>query len=325
MTALAVVVLWAAYLVREVLLLIYMSGLLAIGFSPIVRLIERQQVLPVGTRRFPRWLAILVLYLFIIGALVGIGFLIVPPLVHQGQQLWGALPEMFENGAGLPGPEGLLEQPLTMQEAVARAPVTQGGDAVGTVFGAIAGVVGGLFGFLTILILTFYLLVEADQLRASLLQLFPRKPAHDGRRGQPRHHAQGQRLAGRPTGARRDYRGVVCARLVADWGAVLLRAGAYLRNRRTDPGRRPDSVRDPGDRGGLQHLAEDCIAGDCLLRGPAAVREPHPRAEGDGAAGRRQRGHGDRRHSSSAANCSASSGPFWRCRPRQFCRCCSPS
>ena len=59
MTALAVVVLWAAYLVRDVLLLIYMSGLLAVGFSPIVRLIERQSVLPIGTRRFPRWLAIL--------------------------------------------------------------------------------------------------------------------------------------------------------------------------------------------------------------------------------------------------------------------------
>ena len=43
MTALAVILLWAAYLVRDVLLLIYVSGLLAIGFSPIVRLIERQQ------------------------------------------------------------------------------------------------------------------------------------------------------------------------------------------------------------------------------------------------------------------------------------------
>jgi predicted PurR-regulated permease PerM len=88
MTALAVVVLWAAYLVRDVLLLIYISGLMAIGFSPTVRLIERQKVLPIGTKRFPRWMAILVLYLMIIGALVGIGFLIVPPLVAQARGLW---------------------------------------------------------------------------------------------------------------------------------------------------------------------------------------------------------------------------------------------
>jgi hypothetical protein len=88
MAAFTVVLLWAAYLVRDVLLLIYMSGLLAVGFSPIIRLIERQRFLPIGTRRFPRWLAILILYLFIIGAVVGIGFLVVPPLVHQAQQLW---------------------------------------------------------------------------------------------------------------------------------------------------------------------------------------------------------------------------------------------
>ena len=96
MTALAAIVLWAAIMVRHVLLLIYISGLLAVGFSPIVRLIERQKALPIGTQRFPRWLAILVLYLVIIGALTGIGFLILPPLVDQAQQLWKALPDMFD-------------------------------------------------------------------------------------------------------------------------------------------------------------------------------------------------------------------------------------
>ena len=35
------------------------------------------------------------------------------------------------------------------------------------------GVVGGLFGLLTILILTFYILVDADSLRTSMLRLFP--------------------------------------------------------------------------------------------------------------------------------------------------------
>jgi predicted PurR-regulated permease PerM len=172
MAALTVALLWAAYLVRDVLLLIYMSGLLAVGFSPIIRLIERQEFLPIGTRRFPRWLAILVLYLFIIGALVGIGFLVVPPLVHQAQQLWGALPQMFERAQEFLVQKGLLREQLTIQEAVERTPVSKGGDAVTTVFGALAGVVGGLFGFLTILILTFYLLVEAATLRTSLLQLF---------------------------------------------------------------------------------------------------------------------------------------------------------
>lgn len=173
MTVLAAVIVWAAYLVRDVLLLIYISGLLAIGFSPIVRLIERQRMLPVGTRRLPRWFAILVLYVFILGTLTGIGFLVVPPIVHQGQQLWTALPDMLDKGQRFLVDKGILQQPLTFQEAVARAPVSRGGEAVGTVFGAIIGVIGGLFGILTILILTFYLLVESAELRASMLRLFP--------------------------------------------------------------------------------------------------------------------------------------------------------
>lgn len=137
MAALAVILLWAAYLVRDVLLLIYISGLLAIGFSPIVRLIERQTVLPIGTRRFPRWLAILVLYVFILGALTGIGFLVVPPIAHQAQQLWNAAPEMFDRAQDFLISKGLLQQHLTITEAVQLAPVPGATATVG-VFGAIA-------------------------------------------------------------------------------------------------------------------------------------------------------------------------------------------
>jgi predicted PurR-regulated permease PerM len=173
MTAFSVVVLWAAYQARHILLLLYISGLLAVGFSPMIRLIERQRVLPIGTQRFPRWLAILVLYLAILGALVGMGFLVVPPLVEQARQLGAALPEMFDRGQTFLVEQGILEHPLSVREAVERAPVPGGSGAVGTVFGTIAGFVGGVFGFLTILIVTFYLLVEADALRQSMLRLFP--------------------------------------------------------------------------------------------------------------------------------------------------------
>jgi len=173
MTALAVIVVWCAFLVRDVLLLIYMSGLLAIGFSPIVRLIERQKVMPIGSKRFPRWLAILVLYVIILGTLTGIGFMIVPPLVHQGQQFWAALPDLFERGQQFLIDKGVLKEHLTLRQAVEAAPGRGGGEAVGTVLGAVVGVVGGIFGLITMLILTFYILIEADKIRNTMLRLFP--------------------------------------------------------------------------------------------------------------------------------------------------------
>lgn len=175
MTVLAVILVWCAFLVRDVLLLVYISGLFAIGFSPVVRLIERQKVLPIGTRRFPRWLAILILYLIILGTLVGIGFMIAPPLNHQAQQLWTAFPDLFDRAQEFLIEKGVLHEHVTLTEAVKQAPKTGGKEAVGTVFGAVVNVVGGLFGLLTLLILTFYILIEADSLRALLLRLFPRR------------------------------------------------------------------------------------------------------------------------------------------------------
>jgi predicted PurR-regulated permease PerM len=174
MTAFAVILLWVLYQIRDVLLLLYISGLFAIGFSPIVRLIERQRLLPVGTRRFPRWLAILVLYVFIIGVLIGVGGIIFPPLVEQAQQLWDQRTQMFERGQQTLHELGLLRGDLiTFEEAVERAPGAAGdATVVSTVVGAVRGVVGGIVGFLTILIVTFYLLVDSWNLHQGFLRLF---------------------------------------------------------------------------------------------------------------------------------------------------------
>lgn len=172
MVAVAVILVWAAFLVRKALLLLYVSGLFAIGFSPIVRVIERQKVLPIA-RRLPRWLAILILYVAILGTIALVFVLIFPPLFHQSQALWARLPEMFERTQEFLISKGVLRQHFTMQEAVQRAPGA-GGDAVGVVAGAVGNVAGGIFGLVTILILTFYILIESSSLRESALRLFPR-------------------------------------------------------------------------------------------------------------------------------------------------------
>ena len=83
-------------------------------------------------------------------------------------------PEMFDRAQDFLISKGLLQQHLTITEAVQLAPVPGATATVG-VFGAIAGVLGGVFGFVTILILTFYMLVEAESLRWSLLHLLPKQ------------------------------------------------------------------------------------------------------------------------------------------------------
>ena len=172
MTALTGIVLWCAYIVRDALLIVYVSVVLAIGFSPIVRILERQRL---GVaKRAPRWLAILVLYLAILGTIALVLVLIFPPLVHQAQALWDQRTEMFDKAQQFLISKGWLKEHLTMREAVERAPGTSG-DAVTRVARTAASLAGGIFGVVTILILTFYMLVDSWALRQYALRLLPKK------------------------------------------------------------------------------------------------------------------------------------------------------
>ena len=171
-TAVGVAVVWALYLARDAILIIYISVLLAIGFGPLVHAIEHQNVVPVG-KRLPRWLAILAVYLVIVGVLTIVGLLVIPPLVAQTQELWTRLPDWLERAQAFLMRHGLLSHRISLEEAVRSAPAGSQGNAVGTVAMALRTIVGGLFAFVTTLILTFYLLIESDTLFAAFARLFP--------------------------------------------------------------------------------------------------------------------------------------------------------
>ena len=170
--AATVATLWALYLARQVLMLVYVSALLAVGMSPIVERVERRRMLlPQGWRRPPRWLATLIVYLVILGSLFAAGMLVVPSLAVQGREFARGLPAIVAHAQSSLVQRGLLSQPLTVHDVVEQAP---GSDVVGTVFGTVWGLVGGLVGVFTILVLTFYLLVGGDEIAGAFVRLFPR-------------------------------------------------------------------------------------------------------------------------------------------------------
>jgi predicted PurR-regulated permease PerM len=175
MVVLAGLLLWAMYLVRGVLLNIYIAALLAVGLSPMVRWIEHQHVLPIGPRRLPRWFAILVIYLTVIGAIVGLVMMIAPPLIRQTRDLTSNLPQMVSRAQDFLIERGLIDHKFTWQEVAQQAPVPDAGSTFDTIIATVSGIVGGLFGLFTILILTFYLLIESDAVLTGFLQLFSRE------------------------------------------------------------------------------------------------------------------------------------------------------
>ena len=165
---------WILYTVRNTLVIAYISGLFAMGISPLVKMIERQRVIPVGTRRLPRWLAILIIYAVIIGALVAILAIVIPPLVEQAEELWRNLPTKLAQAQEFLTRVGIMRKPITLGEAVQQAPAA-GGSAVSTIFSTVRNVFGGVFGIITILLLTFYMLVESREIFSFFVRLFPPK------------------------------------------------------------------------------------------------------------------------------------------------------
>lgn len=171
--AIAVALLWVIYQARGALLLIYVGALIAIGLSPLVSIIEREDRLTAN--RVPRWLAILTIYLLIVATFVGIGMLVVPPLAAQSRELWETAPELLHRGQQWLIERGLLSREISVREAVERAPAAvASAEPVRAVFNALWGLVGGVAGLVTILILAFYFLVEADTIVRTFVRMFPR-------------------------------------------------------------------------------------------------------------------------------------------------------
>jgi predicted PurR-regulated permease PerM len=158
----------ALYLVREVLLTIYISGLLAIGLSPIVRRIERGKLLK-SRIRLPRWVAILLLYVAFLLTVSLILALMVPPIIDQMQELVGNLPSYADRIQTFLKQRNLVNRNWSWSSAFAGMSFPT--VALSGIFGALTGVFGILGKAITILILPFYLLLEASSLRNAFLKV----------------------------------------------------------------------------------------------------------------------------------------------------------
>jgi predicted PurR-regulated permease PerM len=167
--AILIALLWAA---REALLLIYVSALIAMGFAPLVTYIERPKPHR-GPWRVPRWAAILSIYLVVVAAIVLLGLMVVPPLIAQARGLWEQFPDLFNRLQSVLVQYKLLTRTITLAEAVSNAPSGSGSNAVGTVLIALSSVIGGVFALITVLILSFYLLIEAHTMFEYLMRFIP--------------------------------------------------------------------------------------------------------------------------------------------------------
>jgi predicted PurR-regulated permease PerM len=145
--------LWFLYQIREILLALFISVILMGALNPTIKKLENLKI--------PRWVAILIIYLIILGFLGGALAGLVPALVSQTDSLVNTLLEL-EGKISLWG--------ITTIDLGAR--LQELGGLPTQVARIVISFASNLFSVVSILILTFYLLMERQNLDDYLFFLF---------------------------------------------------------------------------------------------------------------------------------------------------------
>lgn len=155
------------YIIREVVALVFVSIVVAAALDPFVDYLQKHKV--------PRALSIIMIYLIILLVFSVVIVLLIPPVSEQIGQLARNLPAYYEkvalgfnslrDGAG-------SDVPATLPQALSGLSTNLAGASSG-LFSTLAGIFGGLISFLSMLVITFYLLVKDKGLKYFLHYLTP--------------------------------------------------------------------------------------------------------------------------------------------------------
>jgi predicted PurR-regulated permease PerM len=168
--ALGILAVWAG---RAALLLIYVSLLIATGLLPMIRRIELAAVRHGMT--VPRWLVMGIVYAAFLGVVFVAGVLIVPPILTQTEDLARRLPNLLASWQSGLVRHGLLARPMTitdaMQQSAPAAPAGQ--EPIALAATAVRQLAGWVIELVTVLILTFYMLMDGSRVATELSRAVP--------------------------------------------------------------------------------------------------------------------------------------------------------
>jgi predicted PurR-regulated permease PerM len=169
-TGVALLILWLAGHVVQTLLLLTMAALLAYALAPAVKVLERGM---------PRFLAILVVYLVVLGALCALLYLIVSTAIVQFVALSGYVQFLLTPGKS--GQLTPLEQ-IVRSFGISQSQIASARDQIitsiegfaGSIVPLLTGLVGAILDVILVAVLSIYLLADGarvfDWLRRNMPQ-----------------------------------------------------------------------------------------------------------------------------------------------------------
>jgi predicted PurR-regulated permease PerM len=165
---------WVAWMVRDVLFLLYVSALFAVVLTPLVQAVSAVKI---GRWRPFKGIGVLVLLVAAAGGLVLFGFLALPPVISDlqsfGQELPTRLPAILAQVKKL----GILEGPQAA--AISAKAQDMVSNAATYLLYSMKDWAGKLFDVVMGIVLTIYFILEGDQAYAWFLAFLP--PGQRGR------------------------------------------------------------------------------------------------------------------------------------------------
>jgi len=162
------IALYVAWLVRDVLVLLYVSALFAVVLMPVVRAVQR---IPIGKRHPSHGVAILIITVVVVGGIAGFLILTLPPVVREVkafvQGLSGQSPAFMDKMQRIP-----ILRHLDLKGIGAKLN-QETAQHVGTFLTSISGWAAKFFEIITGIILTVYFLAEGEHVYHWFLSLVP--------------------------------------------------------------------------------------------------------------------------------------------------------
>ncbi|MFL6126363.1 AI-2E family transporter [Actinophytocola sp.] len=165
--------------VERILVWLLIALFLGTALYPTVGWLERRG------RWCPRWLATLVVFVVVLAAMIGILTAFAVPLAHEATQLAGQLPGMIADARGGRGPIGDLLARTHALEFVRQnqSRIRQIATGLGTPALQLArGLVTGIVATVTIVVLTYLIVLEGPKMTSGGLGLLSRERAERVRR-----------------------------------------------------------------------------------------------------------------------------------------------
>ena len=169
-TILILLLLWFLYLVRDILVLVFLALIIVSAIDPIVDWLQKKKI--------PRSLTVLVIYVLALSIFAAAISFLVPPLVSEARGLGENFPVLIEKFSGYfriirdyADSHNLQQQVSNFSANIANSLSQVSSD----IFSRTVSFIGGIFSFVVVLSVAFYMSVEEKGVKKFFASIAPQE------------------------------------------------------------------------------------------------------------------------------------------------------